>query len=158
MSAIGNYIHWTAAGYNRTGTNTQREAPSIDAATALGEERESIKQRIDNYRKMNDLSSLERKINEFLDILGNRTDPPKKNWDDQARQFIIEYLDSIHESLQNVDFNNANVSYYSEKSKKIDPFWSDSAIFGPKFFNSWSYRRLDNLSWCLWRRNLRFKG
>ena len=38
MSAIGYYVHWTAAGYNKTGINKQKQRPSIDAITALNEQ------------------------------------------------------------------------------------------------------------------------
>ena len=46
MSAIGNYVHYTAAGYNKTGTNTQRQKPSISASQALALQQQDIHNRI----------------------------------------------------------------------------------------------------------------
>ena len=46
MSAIGNYVHYTAAGYNKTGTNTQRQKPSISASQALALQKQDIHNRI----------------------------------------------------------------------------------------------------------------
>ena len=46
MSAIGNYVHYTAAGYNKTGTNTQRQKPSISASQALSLQKQDINNRI----------------------------------------------------------------------------------------------------------------
>lgn len=136
MSAIGNYIHLTAAGYNKTGTNKQREAPSIDAATALAIEKDSIKQRIDSYKNMNDLSSLEVEINHWLDVLGGRVEPMEGEIKREEIQRIVEeYLKEIYgDTLQTLDFNNLNVSYSSEKTKGV----------GRIKTNYWQYKNWKN--------------
>ena len=120
MSAIGNYIHLTAAGYNRTGTNRQREGPSLDAATALSLEKDFIRQRIESYKSMNDLSSLESEINNLLDVLGDRVEPSKTNWDNEVRQIIEDYLtEEYGNTLQTIDWSNLDVNFTSVKTKGV---------------------------------------
>ena len=122
MSAIGNYIHLTAAGYNRTGTNRQREGPSLDAATALSLEKDSIRQRIESYQSMNNLFLLEKDINDLLDTLGGRSELSETNsaWANQAIEFVDNYLHEVFlERLQDRDYNNLTVVSRSEKEKGI---------------------------------------
>lgn len=73
MSAIGNYVHYTAAGYNKTGTNTQRQKPSISASQALALQKQDIHNRILGYQQVSEeaLQALKTKIQELVDKIGN---------------------------------------------------------------------------------------
>ena len=72
MSAIGNYVHYTAAGYNKTGTNTQRQKPSISASQALSLQKQDIHNRILGYQQVSEeaLQELKTKIQELVDKIG----------------------------------------------------------------------------------------
>ena len=72
MSAIGNYVHYTAAGYNKTGTNTQRQKPSISASHALALQKQDIHNRILGYQQVSEeaLQALKTKIQELVDKIG----------------------------------------------------------------------------------------
>ena len=72
MSAIGNYVHYTAAGYNKTGTNTQRQKPSISASQALALQKQDTHNRILGYQQVSDEASqeLKTKKQELVDKIG----------------------------------------------------------------------------------------
>ena len=72
MSAIGNYVHYTAAGYNKTGTNTQRQKPSIAATQALALQKQDIHNIILGYQQVSEeaLQALKTKIQELVDKIG----------------------------------------------------------------------------------------
>ena len=65
MSAIGNYVHYTAAGYNKTGTNTQRQKPSISASQAIALQKQEI------HNSEEALQELKMKIQELVNKIGS---------------------------------------------------------------------------------------
>lgn len=119
MSAIGYYVHWTAAGYNKTGINKQKQKPSIDAIAALQEQKKIIHNKIENYEQVKNTKSLENEINKLLDLLGDRVEPDKKDWDKEARQWIETKLNNEFDNLQRLDFSDASVNYISQAEKGV---------------------------------------
>lgn len=121
MGAIGQYIHLTAAGYNKTGINTQRQSPSIDAITALQNQREEIQKKIDNYQKINNLKPLEKQINNLIKKLGVSQSNPleSRKWEKEAQQFLLNEMNKEFSNLQHIDFSTLNVDARSALEKGV---------------------------------------
>ena len=95
MAAIGDYVHLTAAGYNKTGILRQnRKMQSISVNQALVAQRKSVMDRINAYQNVSDKAvlSLENRINQLLDILGTDDGQSNNNWGEQARKYLEKMM------------------------------------------------------------------
>ena len=121
MSAIGEYVHLTGLGYQKTGTNRQTKAPSIDAAAALRIQKNSIQNRIKAYQTMNDssLKRLENQLNGLLASLGEDSNENKNEWPEQARKFLQKKMEEEFSQLQNIDFSTGSIQARNRNSKGV---------------------------------------
>lgn len=113
MAAIGDYVHLTAAGYNKTGILRQnRKMQSISVNQALVAQRKSVIDRINAYQNVSDeaILSLENRINQLLDILGTDDGQSNNNWGEQARKYLEKMMTEEFSQLQNIDWSSGSIS------------------------------------------------
>ena len=127
MSAIGNYIHWTAEGYKQYGTAESKNASSMSVEQAIAAQKLLLKNRINNYEKIDNrkLKPLENKINKLLETLGEEHgNPNSKQWENQAKTFIKGLLDEEFENLQEINWENLSINTPNKGVGKIKERYS----------------------------------
>lgn len=121
MSAIGEYIHLTAKGYNESGTNRPHAAAGISPTQAAAAQRQKITEQMKTYSKVgkNTTKKIEKEMNELITTLG--TDSNQEISDDETKlqEYLVNQIGQEIAQLSNINFNNLSTTYTPAPVSKL---------------------------------------